>query len=111
MGGCGGDGPFHRDVAAAPRQKKTQLSHARSRLCEGNGVRARAQTTRQRVAIGATVQCTACAWPRSMYGCAYWMPHWRDLTSDLYRPQLFISFDFRDFGQAQHKPRLRAILV
>ena len=39
------------------------------------------------------------------------MPHWRDLTSDLYRLQLFISFDFRDFGQAQHKPRLRAISV
>ena len=37
------------------------------------------------------------------------MPLWRDLTSDLYRLQLFISFDFRDFGQAQHKPRLRAI--
>ena len=57
------------------------------------------------------VHSITCAWPHSMHGCAYWMPHWRDLTSDLYRLQLFISFDFRDFGQAQHKPRLRAISV
>ena len=62
---------FAETLPQFPARKKTRLSHARSRLCGGNGVRARAQTTRQRVAIGATMQSTAWAWPHSMHGCAF----------------------------------------
>ena len=109
--GCGDDGPFRRDVAAVPRQKKdTAVACTLSSVWGQWRARLRADHKAARChwrnnAVHSMRMAAQHAWMRIRTR----MPPWRDLTSDLYRLQLFISFDFRDFGQAQHKPRLRAI--